>query len=358
MTTTVIPLMGSKLWRKKLDSRRLGVTLRFFFGGFWWVLGPWESSAGVYVQQPMFDFSWEFTTYKQLYVDSQEPGPWQESQGMLQAAFFFPTLLHRWQEFMRPGISLWWMENLVCKASQPYANLWCLNLNKVWLNVYKSIWIAAEIADWSDTPSWYNLQQQAGRSRNWRKCSRKFCFRATSWKNKTPISILTILPVAQTWGSYGDAAAILVWRPGSSREWIGGEGYCSKALTNRVGLSSWSSNSKLILFSCDRSTSPDFFWWFLGSGIHWMFSLSYESLDLGYRIPCRHSSQCCFWRPGERPDPWWSMIALGDVSVMLMSSAECDWGAFKAAVTKNKHGAKRENSGVSASFHAAFGAEV
>lgn len=92
-----------------------------------------------------------------------------------------------------------------------------------------------------------------------RKCSRKFCFRATLWKHKTSTSIPTILPVAQTWGSYGDAAAILVWRPDSSREWIGGEGYCSKALTNRVGLSSWSSNSNLILFSCDRSTSPDFF---------------------------------------------------------------------------------------------------
>ncbi len=48
----------------------------------------------------------------------------------------------------------------------------------------------------------------------------------------------------------------------------------------------------------------------------------------------------------------------GDVSVMLMSSAECDWGAFKAAVTKNKHEAKRENQGVSASFHAVFSAEV
>lgn len=117
-----------------------------------------------------------------------------------------------------------------------------------------------------------------------RKCSRKFCFRATLWKHKTSTSIPTILPVAQTWGSYGDAAAILVWRPDSSREWIGGEGYCSKALTNRVGLSSWSSNKNLILFSCDRSTSPDFFRWFLGSGIHWMFSLSYESLDLGYLV--------------------------------------------------------------------------
>lgn len=156
--------------------------------------------------------------------------------------------------------------------------IWCLNLNEVWLNVYyiSPIWIAAEIADWSDTASWYNLQQ--------RKCSRKFCFRATLWTHKTSTSIPTILPVAQTWGSYGDAAAILVWRPDSSREWIGGEGYCSKALTNRVGLSSWSSNNNLILFSCDRSTSPDFFRWFLGSGIHWMFSLSYESLDLGYLV--------------------------------------------------------------------------
>lgn len=56
MTTTAIPLMGSKLWRKKPDSRRLGVILRLF-GAFWMVLGPWESSAnGVYLQQPMLIF--------------------------------------------------------------------------------------------------------------------------------------------------------------------------------------------------------------------------------------------------------------------------------------------------------------
>ena len=63
-------------------------------------------------------------------------------------------------------------------------------------------------------------------------------------------------------------------------------------------------------------------------------------------LSCRwHSSQRCFWRPGERPDPWWSMIALGDVSVMLMSSAECDWGAFKAAVTKNQTRSQKGKSG-------------
>lgn len=82
--------MGSKLWRKKRDSRRLGVILRFF-GAFWMVLGPWESSAnGVYFQQPMLIFRGnQQPTYKQLHVDSQEPGQYYESHGMLQPTFLF-----------------------------------------------------------------------------------------------------------------------------------------------------------------------------------------------------------------------------------------------------------------------------
>ena len=68
MTTTAIPLMGSKLWRKKPDWRRriYCCVLR--------VLGHWESSAnGVYFQQPRLIVLGNQQPINNC-IDSQEPG--------------------------------------------------------------------------------------------------------------------------------------------------------------------------------------------------------------------------------------------------------------------------------------------